>query len=213
MWKERVNETLVKVTGYQLSKPVTPKGKRSAPIPKRGRPPTKKSEMTIAQGWDTYAKERRQKKRVGDVWNRPSLIGMDVERPQDVVPYLDREVFTPFLGTVGTIVEIGPGGGRFTEVLLPKCHKFIAVDTSPVMIELLKERFPEETKIEYHVSKGRGLPEVGDESVDAAFSYGVFVHLQHWDIFNYLQELNRVLKPGGKALIHHSNTFSDLGWK
>jgi ubiquinone/menaquinone biosynthesis C-methylase UbiE len=171
--------------------------------------------MTIAKGWDTYAKERRSSEGVGvgDVWSRPSRIGMDVERPQDVVPYLDREVFTPFLGTPGTIVEIGPGAGRFTEVLLPKCQKLIAVDTSPTMIELLKERFADESKIEYHLSKGKGLPEIPDASVDAAFSYGVFVHLQHWDIFNYLQELNRVLKPGGKALIQHSNTFSELGWK
>jgi len=173
----------------------------------------KKSAMTVADGWDAYAKERRQEKGVGDVWSRPNRIGMDVEHPEDVVPFLDREVITPFLGAPNTIVELGPGAGRFTEVLLPRCQKLIAVDTSPTMIDLLKERFPNESKIEYHLSNGRGLPEVADESVDAAFSYGVFVHLQHWDIFNYLSEVERVLRPGGKAVIQHSNTFSELGWK
>lgn len=52
-----------------------------------------------------------------------------------------------------------------------------------------------------------------DGSVDAAFSYGVFVHLQHWDIYDYLVELRRVLRPGRKGIIQHSNTFSELGWE
>jgi ubiquinone/menaquinone biosynthesis C-methylase UbiE len=35
----------------------------------------------------------------------------------------------------------------------------------------------------------------------------------NWDIFNYLVELERVLKPGGQAIIQHSNTLSELGWE
>lgn len=67
--------------------------------------------------------------------------------------------------------------------------------------------------IDYKLLDGQGLTTISDESVDAAFAYGVFVHIQHWDIFNYLSELNRVLKPGGKVILHHANTFSELGWK
>ncbi|MDP9416565.1 MAG: class I SAM-dependent methyltransferase [Actinomycetota bacterium] len=111
------------------------------------------------------------------------------------------------------MLEIGPGGGRFTEILLPKCQKLVVVDTSPTMLESLRRRFEGEDRLEIQLGDGRGLSQVSDESVDAAFSYDVFVHLQHWDIYNYLTELHRVLKPGGKALIHHSNTFSELGWE
>jgi hypothetical protein len=32
-------------------------------------------------------------------------------------------------------------------------------------------------------------------------------------VFNYLQEVNRVLKDGGHAIIQHPNTFSELGWQ
>jgi SAM-dependent methyltransferase len=128
-------------------------------------------------------------------------------------PSLDRVVFAPFLETNDVMLEIGPGGGRFTELLLPKCRRLIAVDTSPTMLDLLRERFGADAPIEYRLGDGLGLAGVADSSVDAAFSYGVFVHLQHWDTYNYLRELHRVLKPGGKAIIQHANTFSELGWK
>ena len=38
----------------------------------------------------------------------------------DFVDVIDRLVFEPFLGTVDTALDIGAGGGRFTEVLLPR---------------------------------------------------------------------------------------------
>src|SRR5699024_9010311 len=165
-------------------------------------------------GWDSYARRRRPSEHttVGDVWSNPRKIGLDV--PADrVVPYLDETVFAPFLGTCDVLLEIGPGAGRFTETLLEKCRRLIAVDTSASMLELLVERFEGDPRLEPVHSDGTGLPGVADASVDAAFSYGVFVHLQHWDIYNYLTELNRVLKPGGRAVIQHSNTFSELGWE
>lgn len=169
--------------------------------------------MTVAEGWEAYAKEHRSNPRLGDEWNKPQRSGIDVKTPEEVVPHLDRNVFEPFFGTCDVMLEIGPGGGRFTAVLLPKCRKLIAVDTSPTMLEKLRERFVSDPRIEYYLADGRGLGEVDDDSVDAAFSYGVFVHLQHWDIYNYLAELQRVLKPGGKAIIQHSNTLSDRGWQ
>jgi SAM-dependent methyltransferase len=168
---------------------------------------------TVAEGWDAYARGHRERERLGEEWNEPEVIGIDVATPEEILPYLDRVVFAPFLGTCDILLEIGPGGGRFTEILLPKCRRLIAVDTSETMLELLRERFRGDERLEYHLGDGRGLGDVASASVDASFSYGVFVHLQHWDIFNYLTELERVLKPGGKAIIQHSNTFSELGWK
>jgi ubiquinone/menaquinone biosynthesis C-methylase UbiE len=174
---------------------------------------TGRGSRTIAEGWDDYAKRHRAEPRLGDEWNDPAAKGLDVATPEDAVPHLDRIVFAPFLGTCDVMLEIGPGAGRFTEILLPKCKRLIAVDTSETMLELLRERFPDDQRIEYIESDGNGLGPVPDDSVDGVFSYGVFVHLQHWDIFNYLAELRRVLRPGGRAIIQHSNTLSELGWQ
>jgi ubiquinone/menaquinone biosynthesis C-methylase UbiE len=139
-------------------------------------------------------------------------MGLDAETPEDVVPFLDQTLVEPFFERCGVMLEVGAGGGRFTEVLLPKRRKLIAVDTSPTMLEILLERFAGDSRLDYLLVDGQGLGQIADDSVDAAFSYGVFVHLQHWDIYHYLEELQRVLRPGGKALIQHSNLLSDLGW-
>jgi len=169
--------------------------------------------LTVAEGWEQYARQYKQQrgKNLGDEWNDPKRMGLDMP-PETIVAYLDEKLFTPFLGNPDVLLEIGPGGGRFTEILLPKCRQLIAADTAPEMLNLLEKRFPDHTNIRYLELDGHGLAGVKAHSVDAAFSYGVFVHLQHWDIYNYLVELKRVLKPGGKALIQHANTFSDLGW-
>lgn len=170
--------------------------------------------QTVSQGYENYARGYKSSSgaHLGDEWQQPGVIGMDVPADQ-VVPTLDEKVFRPFLGTCDVILEIGAGGGRFTEILFPKCQKVIASDTSPAMLSLLRQRFAGNLKLECLVLDGRGLGSIQDQSVDAAFSYDVFNHIEHWDIFNYLCEIRRVLKPGGKAVIHHANTFSELGWK
>jgi len=169
------------------------------------------ADLTTSQGWDAYAR-RYKGERLGDEWNRPDVEGLDVSA-DGYVAHLDSVVFAPFLGHVGTLLEIGPGGGRFSEVLLTHCDHLIAADTSRSMLDLLRGRFTAQRNISYVHLDGLGLRQIGTCSVDAAFSYGVFVHLQHWDIYNYLVEIERVLRPGGNALIQHSSTLSEQGWQ
>ena len=204
--------TTSRLAARRLARKVLAATRDEAPLARQPRT-RKRGPSTVAEGWDRYARRRRTEPRIGDDWNNPRIMGLDVEDRADVVGHLDRVVFEPFLGEPDVIVEIGPGGGRFTEVLLPKCRVLHAVDTSSHMIDSLRARFGEDRSVVYHVADGTGLAMLSDGSADAAFSYGVFVHLQHWDIFNYLTELERVLRPGGKAIIQHANTFSELGWK
>lgn len=174
--------------------------------------------MSISEAWEQYAKTTLAKNAngdgsfLGDEWTQADEIGIDVPEDQ-IISYLDNKIFEPFLKGCDVMLEIGSGGGRFTSVLLPKCKRLIATDTSPSMLSLLRRRFKDDEKIEYMQLDGKGLGAMPDASIDAAFSYGVFVHLQHWDIYNYLLEIRRVLKPDGRALIHHSNSFSELGWQ
>ena len=140
------------------------------------------------------------------------MIGLDAP-PTEVVSSIDRMVVEPHLGRVDTILEIGAGGGRFTEALLPRARHLIAADTSPTMLRLLKLRFRGQPKVSYILLDGRCLAGIPDNSIDGAFSYDVFVHLPPWHIYVYLEELRRVLRPAGRAVLHHANTLSPLGWQ
>jgi SAM-dependent methyltransferase len=133
-----------------------------------------------------------------------------------LVAHLDEQVFAPFLEPltpIGTILEIGAGGGRFTEILATKAATVLAGDAAPTMLTLLAGRFRDRPGVRPLRLDGRTLAGVGDGAVDAVFSYDVFVHLAAWDTFNYLQEIRRVLRPGGRAIVHHGNALSELGWR
>jgi len=55
------------------------------------------------------------------------------------------------------------------------------------------------------LSSGNDLPCVADSSVDAIWSFDVFVHAAPIDQAGYLAEIARVLTPGGVAVIHHAD--------
>jgi hypothetical protein len=121
------------------------------------RPPA--AEPTIAQQWDQYARAHGDASAgsLGEEWNDPAKVGVDVPADQ-IVRMLDETVFSPFLAHCDVMLEIGPGGGRFTEILLPKCEQLIAADTSAAMLDLLRERFPSAAgKLRCMLLDGRGL--------------------------------------------------------
>ena len=194
----------------QVARAITPRDARIALLKKY----EQFKQPTVAEGWDLSAKYSKYSVdssiHLGDQWSDPDLLNADVNE-KTFVPYLDEHVFSPFIGTGDVILEIGSGGGRLTEILMPKCKRLIASDTSKSMVGLLKSRFKDEPTVEVELLDGLGLSQIPDNSVDIAFTFDVFVHLQPWDFYNYLVEIKRTLKPGGKAIVHHAHTLSDEG--
>lgn len=105
----------------------------------------------------------------------------------------------------GTILELGPGHGRWTQFLKGLCDELILVDLAENCIEACRRRFAAETNISYHVNDGKSLAAVADRSVDLAFSFDSLVHAEADALDSYARELARVLKPDGVGFIHHSN--------
>ncbi|VVM06591.1 hypothetical protein MAMT_01303 [Methylacidimicrobium tartarophylax] len=64
------------------------------------------------------------------------------------VPYAEWKVsvvehlLAPGIAPGGTVLEIGPGHGRWTAEILPRCGRTILVDLSPNCIEHCRHRFP-----------------------------------------------------------------------
>lgn len=113
-----------------------------------------------------------------------------------------------------TILEIGPGAGRWSEHLRQLARLLILVDLSDKCIELCKKRFSEYSNIEYHVNNGAELAFLNDNSVMYVWSFDVFVHISAVEADSYLGEIKRILKPGGIAVIHHPKEGrTQGGWR
>lgn len=116
---------------------------------------------------------------------------------------LVRDVMHKYIEPGRTVLEIGPGGGRWTEFLQKLARRLVLADLSPTCIELCKKRFAGCSNIEYFVTQGNHLPFLADASMDYVWSFDVFVHIGPQDVEKYLQEFHRVLVRGGRGIIHH----------
>lgn len=117
-----------------------------------------------------------------------------------------RYSMQPYLRGGETILEIGPGGGRWTaELLRLEPRRIIAVDLTERCIELCRKRFLREPRLELHRNDGRDLSFVADDTIDFIYSFDVFVHVEAPEIDAYFGEFARVLRPGGRAAIHYAS--------
>src|SRR4051812_43253527 len=105
----------------------------------------------------------------------------------------------------GTILEIAPGYGRWTQYLKDLCERLVIIDLTAGCIDHCRQRFADATNIEYHVNDGRSLAMVEDGSVDFAFSFDSLVHAESDVLDAYLEQLARKLTPDGVGFVHHSN--------
>lgn len=118
---------------------------------------------------------------------------------------LIEDVLTKWIPEGGVVLEIGPGAGRWSEVLLQRAARLVLVDVSERPLELCRDRFAGDERLECILSSGSDLPGIQDGSIDAVWSFDVFVHVAPSDQAAYLKEIARVLVPGGLAVIHHSD--------
>ena len=105
----------------------------------------------------------------------------------------------------GTILEIAPGFGRWTDYLKDYCKELWAVDKSNDCIEACLQRFASDSHVNCILNDGCSLSMIPDSSVDFVFSFDSFVHPDRDVVEAYLRQLRTKLKIGGKGFVHHSN--------
>jgi len=109
----------------------------------------------------------------------------------------------------GDLLEIGCGEGRGVELLAPKADSYTAVDKIEEVVKSLSAKYPESSFIQANIPP---LP-FEDNSFDSVVSFQVIEHIK--DDATYLKEINRILKPDGKAYISTPNikmTLSRNPW-
>jgi cyclopropane fatty-acyl-phospholipid synthase-like methyltransferase len=136
----------------------------------------------------------------GDRWGDPDTFGPLLEvRQRFVEPY--------FLEGM-TVVEIGSGGGRWTQYFARAGH-LIVVELNPEAFPYLRARFPD-VRLTTYQTTGAEMHGIPDGTVDFIFNFDVFVHLEPEVIADYLEEFERVLRPGGVAVVHYGDIRKDL---
>ena len=105
----------------------------------------------------------------------------------------------------GTVLEIGSGEGYGMIELAPKSEHYIAVDKYSTSIS---DELKESNNITFIQSEVPPLKGIEDESVDFVVSFQVIEHIENDELF--LQEIHRVLKPGGKAILTTPNIIMSI---
>jgi ubiquinone/menaquinone biosynthesis C-methylase UbiE len=111
--------------------------------------------------------------------------------------------------TGGSVVEIGPGTGRFTIPLTGQGNAMTLVDIAPGMLEQVRKNIEaagvQGSISDYVEGSIYGLP-FESNTFEHAISLNVFNHLEHPD--KALSEMARVIRPGQTLLFNYANVRS-----
>ena len=105
----------------------------------------------------------------------------------------------------GTVLEIGSGEGYGITELAPNAQNYIAVDKYKTSIS---KELHADNNITFIQTEVPPLKELEDNSIDFVVSFQVIEHIK--DDVKFLQEIYRVLKPGGKVILTTPNIIMSI---
>ncbi|HEY5692314.1 MAG TPA: class I SAM-dependent methyltransferase [Cyclobacteriaceae bacterium] len=105
----------------------------------------------------------------------------------------------------GDVLEVGCGEGRGIELIMSQAKSYTAIDKIEDIIAGLKIKYPSGKFLSGNIPPFAGI---ADDSFDTVLSFQVIEHIKEDGLF--LQEIARVLKPGGKAYLTTPNRLMSL---
>ncbi|PCE13646.1 hypothetical protein AUC47_07500 [Microbacterium sp. SZ1] len=130
-------------------------------------------------------------------------IGADYDRYRPGFPSVAADAIVP--GHVGVALDLGAGTGKFTEHLVDRADRVIAVEPSAAMLEVLREKLPTAEALEGNAEQ---IP-VEDAVVDVVAVAQAF----HWfDRVRACAEIARVLRPGGTLGLLWNRSDPSCSW-
>lgn len=121
----------------------------------------------------------------------------DIEFRQKMWILLCHDFFQKYVPVDSTILEIGAGYCEFINNI--HANRKIALDINPDV------RNYAETDVEVIENVSDNIQALSDSSVDIVFISNLFEHLSRDTIVTTIQEIKRVLIPGGKFIILQPN--------
>ena len=98
----------------------------------------------------------------------------------------------------GRLLDIGCAAGAEFEPLLARGFQIVGIDYSPEMLRLARQRFGASHSVHLARADAEALP-FPDASFDQVVCLGVFEYLTTYE--RSLNEIHRVLRPGGMVII------------
>jgi ubiquinone/menaquinone biosynthesis C-methylase UbiE len=121
-------------------------------------------------------------------------------------PTYPREAAAWLVGDApATVLELGAGTGKLTEVLVGLGHDVHATDPDEQMLERLREKLPD---VRTSVGTAEEIP-----ARDGSYDVVVVAQAFHWfDHDRALPEIARVLKPGGRIAVVWNARDERIPW-
>jgi ubiquinone/menaquinone biosynthesis C-methylase UbiE len=147
-----------------------------------------------------------------------ALLAVDGSASEDVArltgAYTARQVANALdLSPGDRVLELGCGVGRIGLELAPKVARWEGADISANMLEVARTRLAGLSNVGFTELRRSRLDGIADASFDKAYCVAVFIHMDKEDFFLYLEDLARVLKPGGILYFDTWNLASPVGWR
>ncbi|WP_170334011.1 glycoside hydrolase family 99-like domain-containing protein [Ruegeria arenilitoris] len=148
-----------------------------------------------------------------DGMDQPANLPLDGERKlpelQRVaeIEQLHRYQLARSLATGLDVLDIACGEGHGTDAIAANAKSVVGVDISEPAVRHAKLHY-RDPNLSFHVGSATDIP-LPDDSVDMVTSFETIEHLEEYD--RMMQELQRVLRPGGLLLISSPNKLENPG--
>ena len=153
---------------------------------------------------EDYVKKGDFSTAYGMEWGNPSA------HPQ-LKPVISRYIH-PLLTTATDAVEIGSGGGRWSQYIWDRVPwKVWLVDATHASEIAICGHFREQVpkSVRFVVSPDGEMDEIPKKSVDVVFSFDTFVHFDESLVRAYIESIGRVLKPRGILILHYGHDYGN----
>ncbi|HTV25665.1 MAG TPA: class I SAM-dependent methyltransferase, partial [Polyangiaceae bacterium] len=121
--------------------------------------------------------------------------------------------YLPMIDAGSVVLELGPGTGRYTRHLMPRCKEMVLVDYSKLVCRWLEEYFQGKGQFRVVHASDYSLAAIPDASIDVIIANGVFEHIYLEGFYHYFVTFARLLKPGARGCFNFNNILSEGGFR